>query len=57
MLRKRNFYSAEFRNFTTVANGIKQGARVSPLCTALGIHTRTYARWKADPIDRRKSGQ
>lgn len=38
----------------TIDDGIKQGARVSPLCTALGVHPRTYARWKADPIDRRK---
>jgi transposase InsO family protein len=28
-----------------------------PLCDALGIHPRTYARWKADPVDRRKGSR
>ena len=34
--------------------GVKQGVRVARLCAALDIHPRTYARWKADPADRRK---
>ena len=27
------------------------------LCDALGVHPRTYARWKADPTDRRKGSR
>ena len=38
----------------TISDGIKQGARVAQLCEALGVHPRTYNRWKVDPADRRK---
>ena len=41
----------------TIDDGVKRGARVAPLCDALGVHPRTYARWKADPTDRRKGSQ
>lgn len=34
-----------------------QGARVRPVCGALGIHVRTYRRWKSDPVDRRKGSR
>ena len=38
----------------TIRDGVEHGARVAPLCDALGVHPRTYARWSANPIDRRK---
>lgn len=41
----------------TIDAGVAQGARIAPLCDALGIHPRTYKRWKQDPVDRRKGSQ
>lgn len=31
----------------------EQGARIAPVCEALGLHPRTYARWKRDTQDKR----
>lgn len=33
---------------------MKHGARLGPVCKAVGIHPRTYARWKEQVVDRRK---
>ncbi|WP_181015331.1 transposase, partial [Alkalispirochaeta sphaeroplastigenens] len=41
----------------TIDDGIEKGARVAPLCDALGIHPRTYSRWKTDLTDRRKGSK
>lgn len=32
---------------------VKAGARLTPASDAIGIHPRTYRRWKEDPIERR----
>ena len=36
---------------------VHTGARVAPTCAAIGIHARTYRRWKDDPTDRRKESR
>ena len=37
----------------SIDTAVAQGVRLAPVCSALGIHRRTYTRWKRDPQDKR----
>ncbi|WP_028973748.1 hypothetical protein [Spirochaeta cellobiosiphila] len=40
-----------------IDKALEEGACLTFACDAIGIHLRTYRRWKEDPVDRRKGSQ
>lgn len=40
-----------------IDEALESGARLSVACEALGIHPRTYRRWRTDPLDHRKGSR